>query len=308
MRRVPAGWLISVLESRPSPTANAVALAVPFREALRYWARLGFISFGGPAGQIAIMHRELVDRRRWISEERFLHAPQLLHAAAGSGSAAARDLHRLAHAPHGGRDRRRRVLRHPVGLHPARAVLHLRRLRRGAGGRRRARRLQAGRGRDRRRGGDEDRRAGAQAARRTSPSPPRRSWRSTSCTCRFRSSCSLAGAVGLLGAQLAPADFGGAGGRASRRPGATGARTTRSTITRRRRPTPCRRRRASCAPWPSAWRSGLLPFLVLVAWRGWSSLHAHEYRFFTLAAFVTFGGAYSVLAYVTQVATTSLGG
>jgi chromate transporter len=51
----------------------------------------------------------------------------------------------------------------------------------------------------------------------------------------------------------------------------------------------------------------LLPFLLLVAWRGWSSLHAHEYRFFTLAAFVTFGGAYSVLAYVTQVATTSFG-
>ena len=44
-----------------------------------------------------------------------------------------------------------------------------------------------------------------------------------------------------------------------------------------------------------------------LAWRGWSSLHAQEYRFFTLAAFVTFGGAYSVLAYVTQVATTSFG-
>ena len=42
-------------------------------EALR-WLRLGFISFGGPAGQIAIMHRELVERRRWISERRFLHA------------------------------------------------------------------------------------------------------------------------------------------------------------------------------------------------------------------------------------------
>jgi chromate transporter len=43
-------------------------------EAFRYWLRLGFISFGGPAGQIAIMHRELVDERRWISESRFLHA------------------------------------------------------------------------------------------------------------------------------------------------------------------------------------------------------------------------------------------
>jgi chromate transporter len=45
-----------------------------FREAFRFWLKLGFISFGGPAGQIAIMHRELVDRRGWISESRFLHA------------------------------------------------------------------------------------------------------------------------------------------------------------------------------------------------------------------------------------------
>jgi chromate transporter len=47
---------------------------VPFGEALRFWVKLGWISFGGPAGQIAIMHRELVERRRWLSEERFLHA------------------------------------------------------------------------------------------------------------------------------------------------------------------------------------------------------------------------------------------
>ena len=45
-----------------------------FWEAFQYWLKLGFISFGGPAGQIAIMHQELVERRRWISEHRFLHA------------------------------------------------------------------------------------------------------------------------------------------------------------------------------------------------------------------------------------------
>jgi chromate transporter len=39
-----------------------------------FWLKLGFISFGGPAGQIAILHQELVERRRWISERRFLHA------------------------------------------------------------------------------------------------------------------------------------------------------------------------------------------------------------------------------------------
>ena len=48
--------------------------SVSFSEALRFWLMLGFISFGGPAGQIAIMHRELVEQRRWISEKRFLHA------------------------------------------------------------------------------------------------------------------------------------------------------------------------------------------------------------------------------------------
>jgi chromate transporter len=54
------------VESRPRP--------VSLREAFGFWLKLGFISFGGPAGQIAIMHAELVERRRWISEKRFLHA------------------------------------------------------------------------------------------------------------------------------------------------------------------------------------------------------------------------------------------
>ena len=48
--------------------------AIPFASAFRYWAKLGFINFGGPAGQIAVMHDELVERKRWISNERFLHA------------------------------------------------------------------------------------------------------------------------------------------------------------------------------------------------------------------------------------------
>ncbi len=47
---------------------------VGFAEAARFWVKLGFVNFGGPAGQIALMHHELVDRRRWIGERRFLHA------------------------------------------------------------------------------------------------------------------------------------------------------------------------------------------------------------------------------------------
>ena len=47
---------------------------VGFWQAFAFWLKLGFISFGGPAGQISIMHQELVESRRWISEGRFLHA------------------------------------------------------------------------------------------------------------------------------------------------------------------------------------------------------------------------------------------
>src|SRR6478752_4540991 len=62
----------------PTPAGRQQAACamtpVSFNEALKFWLKLGFISFGGPAGQIALMHRELVDEKRWISERRFLHA------------------------------------------------------------------------------------------------------------------------------------------------------------------------------------------------------------------------------------------
>ena len=48
--------------------------SVPLRQAARFWLWLGLVSFGGPAGQIALLQRELVDQRRWLSEGRFLHA------------------------------------------------------------------------------------------------------------------------------------------------------------------------------------------------------------------------------------------
>ncbi|HEY7452321.1 MAG TPA: chromate transporter, partial [Candidatus Limnocylindria bacterium] len=54
---------------RPEPAESP-----RFGEAFRFWTLLGWISFGGPAGQIGIMHRELVEKRGWISEDRFLHA------------------------------------------------------------------------------------------------------------------------------------------------------------------------------------------------------------------------------------------
>lgn len=63
-----------VSEEPPVPARDDGQDAVSFREAVRYWLKLGFVSFGGPAGQISLMHQELVERRRWIGERRFLHA------------------------------------------------------------------------------------------------------------------------------------------------------------------------------------------------------------------------------------------
>lgn len=56
------------------PPSQATQQPIGIYEAFLFWLKLGFISFGGPAGQISIMHQELVERRRWISEKRFLHA------------------------------------------------------------------------------------------------------------------------------------------------------------------------------------------------------------------------------------------
>ncbi len=60
--------------SDPKTAPQEAPSAVSFAQAFRFWLRLGLISFGGPAGQIAIMHKELVEEKRWISEGRFLHA------------------------------------------------------------------------------------------------------------------------------------------------------------------------------------------------------------------------------------------
>ncbi len=56
------------------PKAPSQLRIIPFAEAFRFWLKLGFISFGGPTGQIAIMQTELVEKKRWISQSRFLHA------------------------------------------------------------------------------------------------------------------------------------------------------------------------------------------------------------------------------------------
>lgn len=63
------------MDASPQHTSDNTPPSAPtICEAFKYWLKLGFISFGGPAGQISMMHHELVERRRWISEQRYLHA------------------------------------------------------------------------------------------------------------------------------------------------------------------------------------------------------------------------------------------
>nr|MBP9143777.1 chromate transporter [Thermoanaerobaculia bacterium] len=70
--------MIAAPEPEPGPPAPAPPRTSPptpsFATAFRYWARLGCVNFGGPAGQIAMMHRDLVVERKWIDEPRYLHA------------------------------------------------------------------------------------------------------------------------------------------------------------------------------------------------------------------------------------------
>src|SRR5437773_7857801 len=60
--------------ARTTDSADAASTSVTFGKAFRFWLKLGFINFGGPAGQIAIMHRELVEQKRWVPESLFLRA------------------------------------------------------------------------------------------------------------------------------------------------------------------------------------------------------------------------------------------
>ena len=122
---------------------------VSFAEAFRFWLKLGFISFGGPAGQIAIMHQELVERRRWISERRFLHALNYCMVLPGpEAQQLATYIGWLMHRTWGGIVAGGAV-RAALAVHPDRADVDLSRVRRRAAGGRHVLRHQAGGHRDR---------------------------------------------------------------------------------------------------------------------------------------------------------------
>ncbi len=291
----------------PSSAAGGAQTAVRFAEALRFWVKLGFISFGGPAGQIAIMHRELVDRRRWIGEERFLHAlnycmllpgPEaqqlaiyigwLMHRTIGGIVAGAFFIIpsifvllalSYVYAAHGNVPAVVAVL---AGFKPVVVAIVVEAMMK-IGSRALKRRVHVWIA------------AAAFLAIYFLHVP-------------FPLIVLGAAVIGLTGARFVPQLFtpppaAAAPAGAARATGLPVAIDDYAPLPEHTRPSTPRALR-TLAVGVALW---LVPFAVVVAWRGWASLHAQEYRFFTLAAFVTFGGAYAVLAYVMQVATASYG-
>jgi chromate transporter len=287
--------------------------SLSFAEAFRFWVKLGFISFGGPAGQIAIMHRELVERRRWLGEERFLHAlnycmllpgPEaqqlaiyigwLLHRAPGGIVAGAFFVIpsvfillalSYTYAAYGNVPAVAGAL---AGFKPVVVAIVVEAV------------LKIGRS--------------ALSARVHYLIAAAAFIAIYFVHIAFPFIVLAAGMLGLIGARLWPAVFAKAPNTAvaGNNRLSAGEQTANQLpiVIDDQAPPPAHtlpsRGRAvrtilvGIALWA-------LPFAALVTWRGWSSLHAQEYRFFTQAALVTFGGAYAVLAYVTQAAVGGYG-
>jgi chromate transporter len=274
-------------------TISACGAKPRFAEALAFWVKLGFISFGGPAGQIAILHREVVERRRWISEPRFLHAlnycmllpgPEaqqlatyvgwLLHRT--RGGLAAGVLFVLpsvfilfglswAYATYG-------ELPAVVGLLSgfkavvvalvAEAVLRI--------------------------------------GRRAVRGWPHLLLAALAFVAIYFASVSFpwivlaAALIGFVGTKLWPAAW---IPQVTDEP-ALADEAPPSAHTRPSRSRALRILGAGLLLWA-------IPCAALAAWLGWDSVPLQQYRFFTGAALVTFGGAYAVLAYVTQAAVST---
>jgi chromate transporter len=264
---------------------------VSFREAFRFWLKLGFISFGGPAGQIAIMHKELVDRRSWISEERFLHALNYCMLLPGP------EAHQLAiyigwllHRVRGGivagvffvlpsifillslsyvyaaYGNVPLVIGAMMGFKPVVVAIVLEAL------------LKIGK-------------------------------RAMTSSVHY-----VIAALAFIGIYLFHIPFpvivlgagilGIAGSRWWTAPAekldSVSSQGHDAELNSHHPRAGVKRSIGVVAAFATLWA---IPFMALIAWQGSNSLHAKEYRFFTQAAFITFGGAYAVLAYVTQTVT-----
>ncbi len=170
------------------------------REVFWYFLKLGWLAFGGPVGQIGLMHLEVVERRRWLDEEEFIRALNFCHVLPGPEALQLAIYIGWQEARLPGRGARRRSL-HPARLPDAhRARLDLRALRKEGRGARRALGVPPGGA------GAAPRRPGADLARRSEGTVSRRagdrspSSPSTSCTCRSSSCCSAAESCSSPGA------------------------------------------------------------------------------------------------------------
>jgi chromate transporter len=288
-------------------SADSGQQGVRFGEALKFWLRLGFISFGGPAGQIAIMHRELVEEKRWISEKRFLHALNYCMLLPGpEAQQLATYIGWLMHRTWGG------VVAGVLfvlpslfiliglswvyvvfgqvpwvagllyGIKPAVAAIVLQAVHR----------------------------IGSKTLRNPSSAPVLWAIAAMSFIAIYFLDTPFplivlgAAVVGWLGSRFAPAQFSGGGGH-----GAAKA-TYGAAVIDDDTPTPehARFKKSRLARvvliGMALW---LLPVAALMAWQGWSGAITQMGWFFTKAALLTFGGAYAVLPYVYQGAVEQFG-
>jgi chromate transporter len=282
----------------------ASARVVSFAEAFRFWLKLGFISFGGPAGQIAIMHKELVDKRRWLGEERFLHALNYCMLLPGP------EAHQLAiyigwlmHKVRGG------VVAGLFFVLPSIFVLLTLSYIYAAYG-------------------NVPAVAGVvegfkpvvvaivvEALLKIGKRALKRRAHYLIAALAFVSIYILhvpfplivlgAGLIGLIGTSYLPASFAAPVEGRKETKDEAGNDLQPLAISEEGEPPP--HTKPSRVRLLKVLAIGLIlwsvPFVLLIAWQGWNSLHTQEYRFFTQAALVTFGGAYAVLAYVTQAVT-----
>jgi chromate transporter len=275
-------------DERPAPLS--------LREASHFWLKLGFISFGGPAGQIAIMHNELVERRRWISEQRFLHALNYCMLLPGpEAQQLATYIGWLMHRSWGG------IVAGALFVLPSLFILiglswvYLR-------------------------FGDVPVVAGLfygikpavtalvlHAAHRIGTRALKNRWMWAIAAAAFvaifvfnapfPAIVAAAALIGWVGARRAPHVFATGGGHTS------GQASYGPALIDDHTPTPVHAR-LSRARLLRVLGVGLglwaLAMVALVAWRGWDSTLAQMGWFFTKAALMTFGGAYAVLPYVYQ--------
>ena len=276
----------------PSPLHPFTSSSVPFGEAFRFWLKLGFISFGGPAGQISLMHKELVEKRKWIDEERFLHALNFCMLLPGpEAQQLATYIGWLLHKTLGG------IIAGVFFVLPSIFVLLTLSYIYAAYG-------------------NVKWVAGVltgfkpvvvaivvEAVLKIGKRAIKRNAHFVIAALAFIAIYFLhvpfplivlaAGLTGLAGANFFPEIF-------SNEKQNNGQRTTDNG---QEKPSLKRILKVLFVCF-ALW---FLPF-VLIVWKfGWASIYAQVYRFFTKAAFVTFGGAYAVLAYVNQAAVSSYG-